>query len=184
MTKLSQQLNQIPTTSSQQELNGFIESSPIYVTSLPAAQGSSIVSSDPESGGPTKVNGHHLVSEDSRGEEIELKQELGGGTATPRSVSRSPYHNGRTEKLIGSQDVSPTPSCDLKKVHTTAIVERTSVNRSPIPDAARRRSVSEQQQQAAQQQQEESFAARQALQVNNHLKLQKTIKFLFISIIF
>ncbi|CAB3378822.1 Hypothetical predicted protein [Cloeon dipterum] len=167
MTKLSQQLNQIPTTSSQQELNGFIESSPIYVTSLPAAQGSSIVSSDPESGGPTKVNGHHLVSEDSRGEEIELKQELGGGTATPRSVSRSPYHNGRTEKLIGSQDVSPTPSCDLKKVHTTAIVERTSVNRSPIPDAARRRSVSEQQQQAAQQQQEESFAARQALQAQN-----------------
>ncbi|XP_059484052.1 protein PALS1 isoform X2 [Neocloeon triangulifer] len=160
MTKLSQQLNQIPTTSSQQELNGFIESSPIYVTSLPQQQNTSIAPSDPESATCTaKVNGHHLVSEDSRGEEIELKQEL-GGTSTPRSVSRSPYHNGRTEKLIGSQDVSPTPSCDLNKVRTTAIVERTSVNRSPIPDTARRRSVTEQQQAS----QEESFAARQALQ--------------------
>jgi hypothetical protein len=127
------QLNQIPTTSSQQELNGFIESSPIYVTSLPQQQqgSASIASSDPES--TSKVNGHHLVSEDSRGEEIEL--ELGG--TTPRSVVRSPYHNGRTEKLIGSQDVSPTPSCDLNKVRTIAIVERTGVNRSPIPDTAR-----------------------------------------------
>jgi len=105
------------------------------VTSLPQQQGTSIASSDPESTSVAKVNGHHLVSEDSRGEEIELKQELGG--STPRSISRSPYHNGRTEKLIGSQDVSPTPSCDLNKVRTTAIVERTSVNRSPIPDTAR-----------------------------------------------
>jgi hypothetical protein len=128
------QLNQIPTTSSQQELNGFIESSPIYVTSLPQ-QGTSIASSDQDTSSVAKVNGHHSVSGDQGAEEIELKQEL--GSSTPKSAARSPYHNGRTEKLIGSQDVSPTPSCDLSKVRTTAIVERTSVNRSPIPDTAR-----------------------------------------------
>ncbi|EEB14216.1 conserved hypothetical protein [Pediculus humanus corporis] len=34
MTKLSKQLNQIPTTDHQKEINGFIEKSPIYVTSI------------------------------------------------------------------------------------------------------------------------------------------------------
>lgn len=149
-------MNQIPTTSSQQELNGFIESSPIYVTSLNQQQAAA-TASDGETGSTShaRVNGHHLsasASEDSRAEEIELKQDLGGVTSarTPVPVSstrpRSPFHNGRTEKLIGPQDVSPnaasTPASDItsNKVKTTAIVENTAGGgaRSPVaPDSIR-----------------------------------------------
>ncbi|KAF4528245.1 hypothetical protein B566_EDAN014403 [Ephemera danica] len=163
MTKLSQQLNQIPTTSSQQELNGFIESSPIYVTSLNQQQtAGSAAASDGESVTATsaRVNGHHLsasASEDSRAEEIELKQELGGSSSVTRSPAssvisasarpRSPFHNGRTEKLIGppSQDAAAlsgvaTPTSDIisNRVRTTAIVELTTGGaKSPVPDNIR-----------------------------------------------
>jgi hypothetical protein len=126
------------------------------VTSLSNQQAAS-TASDGETGSTShaRVNGHHHLSasasEDSRAEEIELKQELGGVTRTPVPVSsaltrpRSPFHNGRTEKLIGPQDASPgasTPASDVtsNKVRTTAIVEITAGGgaRSPVaPDSIR-----------------------------------------------
>ncbi|KAJ8869403.1 hypothetical protein PR048_028393 [Dryococelus australis] len=101
------QLNQqIPATGHQQELNGFIESSPIYVTSLPETK---------QAGRPKGAalsNGHvtSSVEEPDSTAEIELTQELTEGR------SASPFVNGRTEVLIGQEK-------DTSRVCTTAIVE-------------------------------------------------------------
>ncbi|XP_069671483.1 protein PALS1-like isoform X2 [Periplaneta americana] len=107
MTKLSQQLNQqTPAAEHQQELNGFIESSPIYVTSIPPEAKQD--STPPPR--PRKSNGHaSSTDEPDSAAEIELKQDLSEVNAS----ARVPFANGRTEVLIADT-----------KLRTTAVVEQ------------------------------------------------------------
>ncbi|XP_015834729.1 protein PALS1 isoform X1 [Tribolium castaneum] len=137
MTKLSQQLNQ--QTTSSEELNGFINNTPIYVTSLTATENinnNPTASSNSQSGGggggnvlsntisvvATKEvapksslpNGHDIVANDVR---VEVKDAPSPGLEVPHLGDRrasSPFQNGRTELLIGAED---------NKFKTTAIVE-------------------------------------------------------------
>lgn len=148
----SEQLNeQIPATDHQQELNGFIESSPIYVTSIPASNSTAgqhqpkqdtpprrtaIVPGRSVKPGPLS-NGHAITNTSSTEEpdsaaEIELKQNLSedlvnsvsecGASTRGREVrAASPFANGRTEVLIGQDS---TDACSgTGKLRTTAIVE-------------------------------------------------------------
>ncbi|XP_067011595.2 protein PALS1 isoform X2 [Anabrus simplex] len=130
MTKLSQQ--QIPATEQQQELNGFIESSPIYVTSIPPSSteppptarrrgGAGVavkVTPGAGAGGTSTTNGHaSSVEEPDSAAEIELKQELEEEEPPVEPLpSGSPFANGRTEVLIGQDEAAG-------RLRTTAIVE-------------------------------------------------------------
>lgn len=156
MTKLSQQLNrQIPATEHQQELNGFIESSPIYVTSIPSNNSSSAPQHQPKQDTPPRrtaivpgrgvktgplSNGHAITNTSSTEEpdstaEIELKQDLSEDlvnsvsecSASTKGRATSPFANGRTEVLIG-QD-STDASGGTGKLRTTAIVENSSARK-------------------------------------------------------
>nr|CAD7402325.1 unnamed protein product [Timema cristinae] len=79
------QLNQqTPATEHQQELNGFIESSPIYVTSIPPEFPSGGDKQQPTTQGKVAAvsNGHavigHTGSSTEEADELELKQDLDG----------------------------------------------------------------------------------------------------------
>ncbi|KAK6645363.1 hypothetical protein RUM43_001639 [Polyplax serrata] len=132
MTKLSQQLNQIPATDHQKEINGFIEKSPIYVTSINSEYGSNtqLKSYDhipPEERLKSEELGFHQqgIEDPEVTSELELKQELSDErtvkvfdqprTSVSVSERHSPFANGRTEVLIG-QDGSSL-------LRTTAVVE-------------------------------------------------------------
>lgn len=144
------QLNQIPATDHQKEINGFIEKSPIYVTSLNASDYNSTIVNTvaktteqirPETA-ETRVKieesvSNHQLNEDLEvTSELELKQEINEERTTqvfdqPRTSicvsdrrSSSPFTNGRTEVLIG-QDGSSS-------LRTTAIVEH---NRLSVEDS-------------------------------------------------
>lgn len=110
--------------------NGFIEKSPIYVTSYPPEFNSQTTTSTTSSAG-NRVTPNTIVTpstsqtpapptdEPDTASEIELKQELEvkeDKNATRRSSS--PFINGRTEVLIGQDASSPDT-----RVKTTAIVE-------------------------------------------------------------
>ncbi|XP_044254353.1 protein PALS1 isoform X3 [Tribolium madens] len=140
MTKLSQQLNQ--QTTSSEELNGFINNTPIYVTSLTATENinnNPTGSSKSESGGgggsvlsntisvvatkevaPKSLpNGHdtadYIVNKVANDVRAEVKD--APSLEVPHLGDRrssSPFQNGRTELLIGAED---------NKFKTTAIVE-------------------------------------------------------------
>lgn len=134
MNDFSFQLNQIPATDHQKEINGFIEKSPIYVTSINSEYGSTA---------PLKPLDHiqseerikigELVSDQQQGtdeaevtSELELKQELSDErtikvfeqprTSVSISERHSPFANGRTEVLIGQDGNSLLRT-------TTAVVE-------------------------------------------------------------
>jgi len=155
-----QQLNQqIPATEHQQELNGFIDSSPIYVTSIPSSNNSSATAQYPTKQdtpprrtaivpgrgvktGPLS-NGHAITNTSSTEEpdsaaEIELKQDLSEDlvnsvsecSASTKGRATSPFANGRTEVLIG-QDSSDANS-GTGKLRTTAIVENSSARKLGI----------------------------------------------------
>lgn len=155
-----EQLNQqIPATEHQQELNGFIDSSPIYVTSIPSSNNSSatgqyqtkqdtpprrtaIVPGRGVKTGPLS-NGHAITNTSSTEEpdsaaEIELKQDLSEDpvnsvsecSASTKGRATSPFANGRTEVLIG-QDSSDVIS-GAGKLRTTAIVENSSARKLGI----------------------------------------------------
>ncbi|KAJ9589659.1 hypothetical protein L9F63_017148, partial [Diploptera punctata] len=101
MTKLSQQLNQ-QTPATEQELNGFIESSPIYVTSISNKEAT------PPSRKTAPGRGVKVSSSTEEPEEIELKQDL-----SEEVVNKS----------AGRQD-----STDSGKLRTTAVVESNNNN--------------------------------------------------------
>ncbi|XP_076255696.1 MAGUK p55 family member stardust isoform X4 [Rhynchophorus ferrugineus] len=94
MTKLSQQLNQQSVATSE-DLNGFINNSPIYVTSLTATESSN--------NNPTGSR----KGDESPPQTLDVRS-LGDRR------SSSPFQNGRTELLIGE---------DNNKLKTTAVVE-------------------------------------------------------------
>ena len=152
-----EQLNQqIPATEHQQELNGFIDTSQIYVTSIPSSNNSSataqhqtkqdtpprrtaIVPGRGVKTGPLS-NGHAITNTSSTEEpdsaaEIELKQDLSDDlvnsvsecSASTKGRATSPFANGRTEVIIG-QD-STDASGGAGKLRTTAIVENSSARR-------------------------------------------------------
>lgn len=126
------QLNQIPATDHQKEINGFIEKSPIYVTSINSEYGSNtqLKSYDhipPEERLKSEELGFHQqgIEDPEVTSELELKQELSDErtvkvfdqprTSVSVSERHSPFANGRTEVLIG-QDGSSL-------LRTTAVVE-------------------------------------------------------------
>lgn len=137
------QLNKEASTKSESEqANGFIEKSPIYVTSYPPEFNSQTSTSTTSSAvirpipvttavtpstsqAPCLSNGGPpVVAEEPETSEIELKQDIGVGEnkVVPRRAS-SPFSNGRTEVLIGQDAVGGDT-----RVKTTAIVEN---HRSP-----------------------------------------------------
>lgn len=123
--------------------NGFIEKSPIYVTSYPPEFNSQTTTSTTSNAGnrvtPTTVvtpstsqtppapvtNG----DEPDTASEIELKQELEIKEDNAPRRSSSPFTNGRTEVLIGQDASSPDT-----RVKTTAIVENHRVSGLTVAD--------------------------------------------------
>ncbi|KAF6211972.1 hypothetical protein GE061_012489 [Apolygus lucorum] len=158
ITKLCHQLSK---ENPEPELNGFLENSPIYVTSYPPPTGAGPVPCTTPPSKPSSApgsvkksplsNGHAQSQVEDQPEEIELKQELKSSedstsTVTPSKEEKlasefggpgrrasSPFSNGRTEVLIG-QDV---PQSAGEKVKTTALVENKSVTATP-PDCVTR----------------------------------------------
>lgn len=145
-------MNQIPATDHQKEINGFIEKSPIYVTSLNAGEYNSTKINtaaktteqvQPETAEPRvkieeSVSNHQLSEDLEVTSELELKQEINEERTTqvlfdqPRTSisvsdrrSSSPFTNGRTEVLIGQDGIS--------SLRTTAIVEHH--NRLSVEDS-------------------------------------------------
>ncbi|XP_024084505.1 MAGUK p55 subfamily member 5 isoform X2 [Cimex lectularius] len=110
MTKLSQQLNQ-QNPSTEPELNGFIENSPIYVTSYPPTTGASVTPSPGSTKGKKGLSNGHAVTEDLP-EEIELKQEL--STAEEDNEAKKEQSNNtnnnqppQTQPIPQPQPISP-----------------------------------------------------------------------------
>jgi hypothetical protein len=107
--------------STEGELNGFIEKSPIYVTTYPP-------------GG--KCNGHAGTQQESQPEpELELKQDLEELEQSrpvpphlpPPPVPTAPLPNGGTELLIGPQDQTRIPQ-DTNRYTNNNIVTFSSIS--------------------------------------------------------
>ncbi|XP_071445308.1 protein PALS1 [Hetaerina americana] len=116
MTKLSQQLNQTPSTEGQQELNGFIESSPIYVTSIPEYP---VTNSTSAAGQPTAASAvAPTTGAAAQGAQI-ASRTPGGAPAGVKSPAHHPDkvltngHGGAATALLA--DEAPPEEIELKQ---------------------------------------------------------------------